>query len=1040
MQTAESKTQTNGANIVTQAETAGLDPRLLYEAVIDLSSDGLLTANCINLAAGILLKDLGLPPYFFNHIQKPALLQLLQSIASNIRVVDGRADLFGRVAHIDFDLSYGSEGQRVRIATEETRDSMESILEELIPGHRREYYYSPESGYYTYIIRPETVVDFPRSAFKNSRFLFTLAGDYTVTPETTRRRYENFLKQSEETITPEIQVFNLPATGETRLMFRTDFESPQLPILRKILGDRGYTLVRAYWEPYLAKTTVPSSICALYIRGELTRRDEEALLGDLRNFFAFTLSPIKDLYINGAISFKELLFAGNAIDFAHMFIFKESENATDREILQHLENKDHQDAFAKRIQDSNKSTYGAALIEQTVRKNTDLIAHLYRLFDQRFNPDKKNRISDEEMDRQWQEFDRLISSRFIDFPIGGDIFRFMYKMISCTLKTNFYSEVKRSFSFRFDNRILDPLVFSQFVFGIFFVNGHYSCGTHLRAGDIARGGLRLIRVSRSNHDAELDNAVLLNYALGPKAQRIKHKDICESGSKGVVIPHPPYAQYSRDALFDYTEGILDLILEQDRSIVDYYGKPEMIFFGPDEGTAQLMDAVALRARERGYRHWRTLTTGKSFGIPHDTYGLLDTGETFALYSRDEAGVELQINGEPVLTTQKMEEIHSVIGDTVTISGMTTTSVMSSFRALINHYDAREEDLNLMISGGPDGDLGANEIQCYKGRICLIIDGGSILFDPQGLDKKILRQLAFQRNSSPRINSLGYPREKLGENGFIVPLGEKNITLPDGTMVEDGSLFHRNFLTSADSRRFLEQADIRAFIPCGGFKDTINRSNVRQFLANFKELEFIVEGANVFFDDGARRHIANSSSIKQVKDTTANKGGVFSSSIAEVLTAFLFGDDYERYLLEDKTTRWGLISDIMQLVNRYARQETEMLLSLHEQHPEIPLFDLSEKSSESIFALQQDLEQLLPTITADRKLTDRVLEQYIPAVLIEKLGLDSIQSILDTPELQPYRNTILTKKLASMAFYTFGTQWQNFIERLGSDNNVLHEVV
>ena len=28
-----------------------------------------------------------------------------------------------------------------------------------------------------------------------------------------------------------------------------------------------------------------------------------------------------------------------------------------------------------------------------------------------------------------------------------------------------------------------------------------------------------------------------------------------------------------------------------------------------------------------------------------------------------------------------------------------------------------------ITGGPDGDLGANEIQCYKGRICLIIDGG-----------------------------------------------------------------------------------------------------------------------------------------------------------------------------------------------------------------------------------------------------------------------------------------------------------------------------
>ena len=37
---------------------------------------------------------------------------------------------------------------------------METVLEEQISGHRREYYYSPESNYYTYIIRPETVVDY----------------------------------------------------------------------------------------------------------------------------------------------------------------------------------------------------------------------------------------------------------------------------------------------------------------------------------------------------------------------------------------------------------------------------------------------------------------------------------------------------------------------------------------------------------------------------------------------------------------------------------------------------------------------------------------------------------------------------------------------------------------------------------------------------------------------------------------------------------------------------------------------------------------
>ncbi len=69
---------TNGANIITRAETASLDTGLLYEAVIDLAADGMLTANCINFAAGILLKDLGLPGYFFINIKKPELVQLLK--------------------------------------------------------------------------------------------------------------------------------------------------------------------------------------------------------------------------------------------------------------------------------------------------------------------------------------------------------------------------------------------------------------------------------------------------------------------------------------------------------------------------------------------------------------------------------------------------------------------------------------------------------------------------------------------------------------------------------------------------------------------------------------------------------------------------------------------------------------------------------------------------------------------------------------------------------------------------------------------------
>lgn len=1017
-----------GANIIAKAESVGLDPRVLYEAVIDLSSEGLLTANCINMAAGILLEDIGLPRYFFEHIRKTALTNLLQSIATSIKVTDGKVILYGKVAQIDFDATQSSVAQRVRIATEETRDSMEAVLEDLIPGHRREYYYSPESKYYTYIIRPETVADYPPEAFNESRFLFTLAGDYTATPEPTRQRYERMLKESEASTIPLIALFNLPETGETRLMFNSDFESPQLPVLRKILNDRNLTLVRAYWEPYLGQSSVPSSICTLYVSGELTRKQEDGVVTDLRSYLSFAVNPVKELYLQDRINFQEMLFAGNAIDFTHLFIFKESENITDREILDSLISKDQREAFAKRIQSSNKSTYGASIIRDTVIRNPDLIKFLHAIFEQRFIPERKaatTKISRKDLQQKWLEFEKIIAARFIDFPLGYEIFKFMYKIVACTLKTNFYKPEKRSFAFRFDNSILDPLVFNRFVFGVFFVNGHYSCGTHLRAADIARGGLRLIRVSRSNYESELDNAVLLNYALGPKAQRLKHKDICESGSKGVVVPLPQYAGYRKEALNDYTEGIMDLMLP-DSSVVDYYGKSEMVFFGPDEGTAPLMDDIAYHAREKGYQYWRTITTGKSFGIPHDTYGLLAGGEAFGLYDQGKSGVELQVEGRSVMITSDMDKIFAEVGDKITVSGMTTTSIMGSFRTLIDHYKAKEEELNLMITGGPDGDLGANQIQCYKGKICLIIDGGSILFDPEGLDKKELMKLAFMRNSSPRANSLRFPVDKLSSKGFMVPIGASNVVLPDGTVVEDGALFHRNFLSNPTVRTYISEADIRAFIPCGGFKDTINQGNVRQFLDLFKELQFIVEGANVFFDDASRRYIATKTTIRQIKDSTANKGGVFSSSIAEVLTAFLLQDNYEDKLLNDSATRWALTKDILQLVDRYSRIETGLLLRLYDADPSVPLFELSEITSEHIFALQDQLETRLEQILSDDKLVWTVMVHYIPTVLREKLGEQVIMSILNEEQLQPYRNAIITKKLASMAFYRFGGQWEEYL--------------
>ena len=1031
METLTNSPVSAGTYIIKQAKRVNLNPSLLYEAVIDLSSQGLMTADCINRAAGILLYDLGLPTYFFETITKDFLTKILSSIAKSLRVKGDCVDLFPWVADIDSSFVENSQAQRVRIATAETRQAMETMLDSQLVGHRREYYYNPEKEYYTYVFWSETVLDMPDGKLSGSRFLFDLDRKYDQTPRLTRNRYEMFLETVENEVTPVIEVFPLADIAETRFMFNSDFEKPQMEVLRRLFTDHALTITRVYWEPYRTKAGVSSSICSVYVTGDLSGTREKLIIDDLQAFLSFRISEITRLYVDGSLSFRQMLFAGNAVDFTHMFIYKERGNHNDKEIMDSLENADHKAAFASRIHESNKFTYVSRKILATACDHPDLVKFLFKLFDDKFNPAGPCDCDADKLNRAQVGFEQTLAVRFMDDPLGRDIFSFIFKFICAILKTNFYKPEKRSFAFRMDKRVLDPLVFDQFVFGVFYVNGHYASGTHLRADDIARGGLRMIRVTPGNHGMELDNAVLLNYALGPKAQRLKHKDICESGSKGVVVPHPLYATYSMEALYDYTDGIMDLMLP-DVNVVDFYKKPEMIFFGPDEGTAPLMDKVALRAKDRGYEHWRTITTGKSFGIPHDTYGILNNEDVFGLLAHGEDSTELAINGKTEIITSDMDEIWQCIGNRITVSGMTTTSVMGAFRTMIRHYGTKEEDLNLMMTGGPDGDLGANEIQCYRGKICLIIDGGSILFDPDGLDRQALTKIAFMRYTVPRVNSLGFPVEKLGPNGFMVPLKGKNITLPDGTRVVDGAVFHRNFLTDPANRTYIEQANIQAFIPCGGFKDTINRGNVRAFTENFAELKYIVEGANVFFDEAARRFIASSTGIKQIKDSSANKGGVFSSAVAEVLTAFLLEDDYEKCLLDHVDTRWALIRDILDLVATYAAAEISMLIRIHESDPNVPLFVLSEKTSEQIFNFQAVVADHINEVTADEDLLWEVLKAYIPKVLSESMGREAILPIMNAEKLKSYRNAIITKKIASMAFYSHGTNWESYVQTATGD--------
>lgn len=78
--------------------------------------------------------------------------------------------------------------------------------------------------------------------------------------------------------------------------------------------------------------------------------------------------------------------------------------------------------------------------------------------------------------------------------------------------------------------------------------------------------------------------------------------------------HTAMAQYV-DAMVDIMNG------DECTGSLD---KPEIVFLGPDENTADKMDPSCLQSKTRNFKQQKAFTTGKSptlGGVPHDTQGM-----------------------------------------------------------------------------------------------------------------------------------------------------------------------------------------------------------------------------------------------------------------------------------------------------------------------------------------------------------------------------------------------------------------------------------
>jgi glutamate dehydrogenase len=539
------------------------------------------------------------------------------------------------------------------------------------------------------------------------------------------------------------------------------------------------------------------------------------------------------------------------------------------------------------------------------------------------------------------------------------------------LKTNFYTPTKVALSFRLNPSFLPELEYPQALYGMFFVISSEARGFHLRFRDIARGGIRIVK-SR-NREAYSINARSMfdeNYGLANTQQR-KNKDIPEGGSKGVILLDSDKQDRGSVAFEKYIDCIMDLLLPAEtpgikNPIVDLYGKQEILFMGPDENTADLVDWATEHARSRGAPWWKSFFTGKSpklGGIPHDAYG------------------------------------------------MTTLSVREFVKGIYRKKELDPSKVRKMQTGGPDGDLGSNEILLSNEKYTSVVDGSGVLFDPQGLDRDELVRLA-----KARVMISNFDVSKLSRSGYRVLVDENNVTLPDGEVVHNGTAFRNTF--------HLRQTGFTdCFVPCGGRPESIDLSSVSKLIVKGKcIIPYIVEGANLFITQDAKLRLEEAGCIL-FKDASANKGGVTSSSL-EVLASLSFDDAgfIENMCVgtNGQTPEFykAYVKDVQAKICENARLEFEAIWREHKL-TKLPRSTLSDTLSVAITKLDEELQKT--DLWKDEKLRRSVLKDALPKLLLEKIGLDLI--IKRVPD--NYLRAIFGSYLASRFVYEFGPSPSQF---------------
>lgn len=774
-----------------------------------------------------------------------------------------------------------------------------------------------------------------------------------TTTQETYKRYQDIIERSQGWETPLIDVSHKKESKELRIMVAVNRESPSrfFSNVSDVFNSHGLFSKRKYVEQFANGKTVYT----FYLNDIRDKRLIQDLIADISLVYVLPDSPLSELFREGKLSAQEMVFGVSAWSFAHQFLSEYNEEYL--KVRDSLKDSPELLGIIRQLKTRlSKMAYDEAKIWEALLSNYVYLKEAFRLFEIKCNPQVKNFDFQSQMEKLKNDI-----SRFINVELDRNIFQMILCFIDVILKTNFYKSDKTSIAFMYDPKFLNPVDYPEAPYGIFHVIGTELRGFHIRFRDIARGGIRIVRSNTlqgymNNSDFIFDE----NYNLALTQQR-KNKDIPEGGSKGTILLRWGHQDKSESAFKKYINGLLDLLLP-DENIVDHYEKEVILFLGPDEGTADMMGWASGRARILEHPYWKAFSTGKPVsmgGIPHDLYG------------------------------------------------MTTNSVHQYVIEILNKVGKKESAITKVMTGGPDGDLGSNEILISKDRFLAIIDGSGVIYDPKGINREELRRLATKREMIEK-----FQRNLISSKGFLVTIKDQDVVLPDGEKVLSGLEFRNTFHLHPKFKAIL-------FVPCGGRPASVNINNWSQYIdkKGNPRFQYIVEGANLFITQDARIRLEEHGII-MYKDASANKGGVTSSSLEVFASLVLDDQEYLSLMCVKKTKippfRKRYVEEILEIIRENAHLEFEVIWMEHER-THLPRSVLTDRISEKINAITDAINA--SDLFKDKELSRKVIECCCPRVLIDQVGFDKI--LQRAP--RRYLEALFASRLASRYVYKYGLE-------------------